>query len=85
MQYMYTQLHWNKSTKDWLVWSHNNATKCVELYGNLQTVSQFFPKSVGHVIMSSKNWFNQVKGYSLLDQMTSRNLSTSSVEYVNVL
>lgn len=41
MQYMYTQLHWNKSTKDWLVWSHNNATKCVELYGNLQTVSVF--------------------------------------------
>jgi len=26
-----------------------------------------------------------VKGYSLLDQMSSRNMSTSSVEYVNVL
>jgi hypothetical protein len=37
------------------------------------------------VAMSSKNWFGPVKGYSLLDQMTSRNLSTSSVEYVNVL
>ena len=32
-----------------------------------------------------KSWFGPVKGYSLLDQMTSRNLSTSSVEYVNVL
>jgi len=29
--------------------------------------------------------FGPVKGYSLLDQMTSMNLSTSSVEYVNVL
>jgi len=27
-----------------------------------------------HVAMSSKNWFGPVKGYSLLDQMTSRNL-----------
>jgi len=39
---------------------------------------------VGHVAMSSKNWFGPVKGYSLLVQMTSRNLSIS-VEYVNVL
>ena len=41
--------------------------------------------SVRHVAMSSKNWLGPVKSYSLLDQMTSRNLSTSSVEYVNVL
>jgi hypothetical protein len=34
---------------------------------------------------SSRNWFGPVNGYSLLDQMTSRNLNTSSVEYVNVL
>jgi hypothetical protein len=26
--------------------------------------------------MSSKNWFGLIKGYSLLDQMTSKNLST---------
>jgi hypothetical protein len=44
-----------------------------------------FPRSVGHVAMSSKNWFGPVKGYSLLVQMTSRNLSTSSVQYVNIL
>jgi len=30
-------------------------------------------------------WQRLVKGYLLLDQMTSRNLSTSPVEYVNVL
>jgi hypothetical protein len=48
-------------------------------------VSQSFPRYVGHAAMSSKNWVSPVKGYSLLDQMTSRNLSTSSVEYVNVL
>ena len=71
---MYTQLHWNKSNQNWLVWSHNNATECVELYGYLKTVSQSFTRSVGHVVMSSKNWFGQVKGYSLLDQMTRRNL-----------
>ena len=35
--------------------------------------------------MSSKNVFGPIKGYSLLDQTTSRNLNTSSVEYVNVL
>jgi hypothetical protein len=29
---------------------------------------QSFPRSVGHVAMSSKNWFDPVKGYSLLDQ-----------------
>ena len=34
---------------------------------------------------SSDMWQCPVKGYSLLDKMTSRNLSTSSVEYVNVL
>jgi hypothetical protein len=34
--------------------------------------------------VSSKYWFGPVKGYLLLDQMTSRNLTTSSVEYVNV-
>jgi hypothetical protein len=45
-------------------------------------VFQSFPRSVIHVAMSSKNWFGPVKGYSLLDQMTSRNLNTSSVEYV---
>jgi hypothetical protein len=28
-------------------------------------------------------FFSPVKGYSLLDQMTSRNLSISSVKYVN--
>jgi len=44
---------------------------------------QSFPRSVGHVVMSSKSWFDPVKGYSLLDQMTCRNLSY--VEYVNVL
>jgi hypothetical protein len=38
-----------------------------------------------HVAMSSKNWFGPVKCNLLLDQMTSRNLSTSFVEYVNVL
>ena len=36
--------------------------------------AQSFPRSVGHEAMSSKNWFGPVKGYSLLDQMTSRNL-----------
>ena len=48
---------------------------------------QSFPRSVGHVAVPSKNWFGSVKGYSLLDQMTSRNLSASrsSVEYVNVM
>ena len=30
--------------------------------------------SVGHVAMSSKNWFGLVKAYSLLDQMTCRNV-----------
>jgi len=47
--------------------------------------SHSFLRSVGHVAMSSKNGYGSVKGYSLLDQMTSWNLSTSSVEYVNVL
>lgn len=42
-------------------------------------------QSFGHVTMSSKNWFGRVKMYSLLDKLTSRNLSTTSVEYVNVL
>ena len=50
-----------------------------------KTRSQSFPRSVGQVAMSSKNWFGPVKGYSLLVQMTNRNLSTSSGEYVNVL
>jgi hypothetical protein len=36
---MYTHLHWNKSNQNWLVWSHNNATECVELYGYLQTIT----------------------------------------------
>ena len=30
---------------------------------------QSFPRSVGHVTMSIKNWFGPVKGYSLLDQI----------------
>ena len=47
------------------------------------TQVQSFPRSIRHVAISSKNWFGPVKGYSLLDQMGSRNLSTSSVEYVN--
>jgi hypothetical protein len=34
--------------------------------------------SVGHVAVSSKNWFGPVKDYSLLDQITSQNMSTSS-------
>jgi lysophospholipid acyltransferase (LPLAT)-like uncharacterized protein len=54
-------------------------------HGQLLVVFQSFPRSVGHVAMSSKNWFDPEKGYSLMDQMTNRNLSTSSVLYVNVL
>jgi len=46
---------------------------------------QSFPRSVGHVAKSSKNWFGPVKGYSLLEQMASRNLSNSYGEYVNSL
>jgi hypothetical protein len=42
-------------------------------------------RSVEHVTMSSKNRFGPVKMYSLLDQLTSRNLSSSYVEYANVL
>ena len=44
--------------------------------------------SILHVAMSSKNCFGPVKGYLLLDQMTSRNLITSSVEcecHVNLM
>ena len=38
---------------------------------------------IGLLAMSSKNWFGSVKGYSLLNQMTSRNLSTSSGIYAS--
>jgi hypothetical protein len=51
-------------------------------------VKQIFPMSILHVAMSSKNCFGPVKGYLLLDQMTSRNLITSSVEcecHVNLM
>jgi len=45
-----------------------------------EEIFQSFPRSVGHVAMSCENLFEPVKGYSLLDKMTSRNRSTSSVE-----
>ena len=48
----------------------------------LAEIYQSFTRFVGHMSMSSKNWFGPVNGCSLLDQMSSRNLSTSSVEYV---
>jgi hypothetical protein len=35
-------------------------------------------QTCGNVTLSSKNWFGPVKGYSLLDQVTSRNLSTKT-------
>ena len=41
--------------------------------------------TIRHSLGLSDMWQCAVEGYSLLDQMTSRNLSTYSVEYVNVL
>ena len=54
--------------------------KCVVYISKVYIVwYQTFPRSVRHVTMSSKTWYGPVKGDSLLEQMTSRNPSISSL------
>ena len=54
------------------IYKYNNTFNLINFHATKYSYSQG---------PSTKNWFGPVKDYSLLDQTTSRNLSTSSEKY----